>query len=243
MCSTSLSSADYATVLVPLLESLKQEAVLNATENGPFVCEVINYAVKYIDTDQARDFFSPVASQLEACLQAGGRCKLPSSRAERMWSAFHQFRTKPELKEAWSTFIDNIRMPVSLHSHIVLALQILVDRWFKKMITMKRPAETQRMRRGSLSPLSLREQNIVFYMSGYVSVKLIKKYRKRSSSKVTEQKHRLFVTILKRMRANDQADYVESVNDYTRVWSEQIDRGGLYQINPQVYVHARLMPA
>ena len=46
--------------------------VPNATENGPLVSEVINYAVKYIDTDQASpELFSPVGSQLEACLQAG----------------------------------------------------------------------------------------------------------------------------------------------------------------------------
>ena len=104
--------------------------------------------MKYIDTDQ-EGLFSLVASQLETCLQAGGRCKLPSSRAERVLSAFPWFRAKSEFNEVWSTFIDNIRVLVFLHSHIVLALQILVR--FKKMITMKKLAETQRMGRGSLS--------------------------------------------------------------------------------------------
>ena len=37
------------------------------------------------------------------------------------------------------------------------------------------------------------------------------------------------------MRANNQADYVESLDVYTRVQSEQIDRGRLFQIDPQVY--------
>ena len=53
-------------------------------------------------------------------------------------------------------------------------------------------------------------------------------------NKATEAKHQFFLSVLKRMRANNQAEDIESLDDYTRVWSDQIDRGGLYQIKPEV---------
>ena len=45
-------------------------------------------------------------------------------------------------------------------------------------------------------------------------------------NKATEAKHQFFLSVLKRMRANNQAEDIESLDDYTRVWSDQIDRGG-----------------
>ena len=99
-------NSDYTRILVPLIENLKQETVLTSTENGPHVSEILTYlttAPSAMHADhQGRAFFSNVASHLEACLQAGGRCKLPSSKNQRMWSAFHKFRTKPEIMKAWS---------------------------------------------------------------------------------------------------------------------------------------------
>ena len=40
--------------------------------------------------------------------------------------------------------------------------------------------------------------------------------------------------VLRRMRATNQPGVPESVLDYTKVWSETIDRGGLYHINDEV---------
>ena len=37
------------------------------------------------------------------------------------------------------------------------------------------------------------------------------------------------------MSATGQTIAVESLSDYTRLWSELIDRGGLYHINDEVY--------
>ena len=165
-------NSDYTRILVPLIENLKQETVLTSTENGPHDSEILTYlttAPSAMHADhQGRAFFSNVASHLEACLQAGGRCKLPSSKNQRMWSAFHKFWTKPEIMKAWSSYIAAIpEIPVSLHPHTTLALQFLVDRWFKSMITAmnKKP---EKAGANKLSPLSTREQNVVFYMSGYM---------------------------------------------------------------------------
>lgn len=36
------------------------------------------------------------------------------------------------------------------------------------------------------------------------------------------------------MRAENQADNIDTPDDYTQAWADQIDRGGLYQIKPEV---------
>ena len=40
--------------------------------------------------------------------------------------------------------------------------------------------------------------------------------------------------VLDGMKAEGQIETVESLEDYTRIWVELIDRGGLYRINNEV---------
>ena len=222
--------------MLAVLQALKEETLLKVTENGPPIIELLNHVLKSVNTYQARDFFVAVVSRLEACLRAGDRCRLPSSKAGRMWSAFHRFRVEPHLKAAWTALLSSIQLPVALRQHSVFALQLVVDRLLKKLISMRNEEQSLSVSRYSLSTLTLREQNIVYYMSGYISVKLIKRFKKRSPNKLIQQKWQMFVCVLRRMRAENQPDDVDTPEDYTRVWSDQIDRGGLYQIKPEVFI-------
>ena len=84
------------------------------------------------------------------------------------------------------------------------------------------------------SNISEREENVVRYMSGYVAVKLLKKYRKGNASGAEKNKWRYFVRVLKEMKCEDQPVCDDTLEDYTKAWSEQIDRGGLYHVKPEV---------
>ena len=57
-------SAGYITMLVAVLEALKEETLLKVTEYGPPVIELM----KSVYTRQAGDFFVGAVSRLEACL-------------------------------------------------------------------------------------------------------------------------------------------------------------------------------
>lgn len=214
----STSCAGYITILVAVLQALKAETLLKATElppshRNPQLC------AKKCEYSSGKRFFIAVASRLEACMRAGDRCRLPASKAGRMWSAFHQFRVEPHLRVSWTSFLASIELPVSLHQHSVLALQLVVNRWLKKFISMKNEEHSQRVSGNRLSTLTLREQNIVYYMSGYISVKLIRRFKKKSPNKLVQQKRQIFVGVLKRMRAESQPDDIDTPEDYTRVWS------------------------
>ena len=73
-------------------------------------------------------------------------------------------------------------------------------------------------------------------MTGYVAVKLLKQYEKLSTHPQVHVKQTLFVRVLKGMSAAGQPTTVESLSDYTRLWTELMDRGGLYHISDEVHI-------
>ena len=70
-------------------------------------------------------------------------------------------------------------------------------------------------------------------MAGYVAVSLLKRFKK-SKNKHVQLKRDLFVPVLRSMRAEQQPSSVSSIEEYTQVWSNLIDRAGLYHINDKV---------
>ena len=75
-------------------------------------------------------------------------------------------------------------------------------------------------------------------MAGYVSIKLLKKYQKPTKHEELKIKHQFFVKVLRQMQATDQPGDVDTLSDYTRLWSELIDRGGLYHISDEVSIES-----
>ena len=83
-------------------------------------------------------------SKLKACLQAGDRYRLPSSKAARVRSSFHRLRVDPDHKVAWANFLSSIHLPVTLQVHSTFTLQLVVDRLLKKLISMRVKDQSQR---------------------------------------------------------------------------------------------------
>ena len=52
----------------------------------------------------------------------------------------------------------------------------------------------------------------------------------------------MFSQVLSRMGANDQSVSVDTFSDYTTLWSELIDRGGLYHVNDEVKYSLECIP-
>jgi hypothetical protein len=90
---------------------------------------------------------------------------------------------------------------------------------------------------GSGRPLTAIETNAVRYMAGYVAVNLLKRYNKPTKHAQLKIKRNYFVRVLKGMKATEQPEMIDdSVVDYSRVWSDLIDRGGLYHISDDVSI-------
>jgi len=115
-----------------------------------------------------------------------------------------------------------------------LALQLLLDTAVRKMLRNKSNANMSSGATAEQADLTDREKNAVRYMAGYIAVTLLKRYKKDSKNDKIRLKRKFFVSVLKAMSAEHQPENVESVEDYSTLWSELIDRGGLYHISDQV---------
>ena len=69
----------------------------------------------------------------------------------------------------------------------------------------------------------------------------LKKYKKTSKHAEVAKKRELFVKVLSGMEADQQLDGVDSIESYTRTWTQMIDRGGLYQVKDDVSIKGIFM--
>lgn len=81
--------------------------------------------------------------------------------------------------------------------------------------------------------LSTEEENTIRYMSGYVTLKLKRKYEKQESSKSAE-----YVECLSSLAVGGQES---SFYEYTKEWTRLVDRGGLFHVNDSGYLFFRAL--
>ncbi|KAJ8018169.1 hypothetical protein HOLleu_43989 [Holothuria leucospilota] len=80
------------------------------------------------------------------------------------------------------------------------------------------------------SPMDESEEQALRYCSGYVLQKLMKKYKRMTSSKTAQQ----FCEVLTSWNVPVE-DEGESVIEFTSLWLEMQNRGGLFHIDNNVY--------
>lgn len=93
---------------------------------------------------------------------------------------------------------------------------------------------------GSIREFSAIEENAIFYATGYVVRKLLKKYRAAGDD---EQRSSVFVEALLNMVGEDSSDMEcnETYLDYVKVWSINADRGGLIHASNDAYLCFKLI--
>ena len=97
----------------------------------------------------------------------------------KVWVTFHKFRFSESLLETWPSFLRVVKAPLPLQAEAQLTLQLLVDRLFKHLITITAETDCKyNVQKAQDVHLTLREQNAIRYMAGYVAVKLKKKIQK-----------------------------------------------------------------
>ena len=229
----SLGGLGYSEFFIACAKSIQTEEVMRRSPMGKRVSLVLEQLCMKKSSKDIAD----IAVLLEGRIIS--TCfvdrKLPSARLALMWSKFHHLRSSPELIEAWRAFMqlqDGLECS-SREAH--LTLQILLDRILKKIIhNLGEAASNKKKREAKPSQkITAMESNAIRYMAGFVAVKLLK-FKKPSKNPKVEHKHHLFVRVLASMQALGQPGEPETVEDYSTLWSELIDRGGLYHINDEV---------
>ena len=230
-----LGGQGYSEFLLSCIKMLAEEELIKRSPRGKRVGVLLNFLAS-MDHKIVADISITLITMLNNCLEVGSRHVLPSVARAAVWSDFHQLRSCDALKQPWNMFITS-QVPEAYQAEHPLALQLIVDRLLKQLLTNKAKALNQTCEAGLPRPFTTLECNAIRYMAGYVGISLLKKFKKSSKNPDLQQKRSLFVRVLKGMCATDQPGEPESVLDYSKVWSETIDRGGLYHINDEVSIH------
>ena len=178
-----------------------------------------------------------LVSSVQACLDHSySTHKLPSVIAGEIWRRFHQLRCQKEVVSSWKSQLSGLNVPKEHRKEWQLTLQLLMDEIIEKLL--KSQADSLHSDpAGASPPLKIGEENAIRYMAGYVAVhvKLLLDFQKPVKQPVLQTKYNMFVAVLKGMRADGQPDIgVGSLSQYTTLWSELIDRGGIYHVSDEV---------
>ena len=145
-----------------------------------------------------------------------------------VWRNFHIHRLSPSIRSAWQSCIGTLQVSQDAFNVSDLTLQLVLKRLMHAIVKQMTSSPSTSIR-CTPQALTSREENAVRYMAGYVVMKLRKKYRE----------HSLYARVLETMKTNLDESAVVSLDDYTRVWVEQVDRGGLCHVNDDFFSLAR----
>ena len=96
---------NYVTILLDVLEKLKQENVVSKTTTGLWIREIVE---KYKDSPILAKLAAELCSQVECCIPGEDRECLPTLIKGCMWSAFHQLRLSDKPQDDWRRFFVDI---------------------------------------------------------------------------------------------------------------------------------------
>ena len=217
-------------LFLSVIVALQKEDLIQRSPRGQRMGELLKKMVQ-IEERRVSGIASCFQVIINDCLLASKKHKLASAAQASLWSTFHRLRGSQDLDHHWDHFMAAI--PDACLDVSRLCMQLILDRMLKRAITEK-AAEDERESAAmhmNTPPISFIDMNAIRYMAGYVGIKLLKKYKKRSKNDRVQQKRRFFVRVLEGMRADQQPGEPDSPAEYSKLWSELIDRGGLYHIS------------
>ena len=234
MTEDILGGSGHTSFFRSLVLASTKEDIITRSPRGQLVLEMLDY-IHHLDDGRISSIATVIVSKLSTCLLAGERHVLTSVAFGAVWSAFHKMRDSREIVDAWSAFVTS-NIPATHCREQGLALQIFLDRIVKKLIANEAASKQQGLQGNAMfNSLTMFESNAIRYMAGFVAVKLIKKFGRCTTNDAVQHKHKLFVKALQGMKATAQPGEPDSVLEYSTLWMELIDRGGLYHINDSVF--------
>lgn len=220
-CDEELEVGNYSiphSALLTALSKLKDEELIVKSSKGPSVAALVQAFLANMTAVEVIKFNDDILKQLQSCLSANKKGRIIVSK---LWRNFHVLRLSASTKTMWQSCTDIFCLPDDVAAVSDMTLQLLLKRIMQDIIRQLTIVDQ------SHSPahidLSVKECNIVRYIAGYVIFKMKKKFPLHSVFF-----DRMVVTTY---------DYINisSVDEYSRIWVEQVDRGGLYNVSEEFY--------
>ena len=225
-------------MLLSCMSSLLEERIIRSSPRGKIAGLLLQY-IQDKRTEQHEWMITIsqwLVASVQTCLEHGYACQLPSNITSEIWKRYHELRCRKDVTCTWSSYLSALNVPDECLEESELTLQLLMDRIIEKLLERKANSQASNTITPPSVPLRIGEENAIRYMAGYVAVKLFRRYKKSVKQPYLQTKYDMFAHVLEGMEATDQPDVeqVDSLSDYTTLWSELIDRGGLYHISDKV---------
>ena len=108
----------------------------------------------------------------------------------KVWGQFHKVHFDSTLHHRWTTYLGNMVVPPPLKVEASFTLQLLLDRLLKRLINILAVDSKPTVTANQEVTLTHREQNAIRYMTGYVAVKLKKRFWKDTKHPKLEKNER-----------------------------------------------------
>ena len=168
------------------------------------------------------EFAFHLVRQLKTCFNS--QQKSLHLRKERMWGMYHQLRTSNAFKCEWKEYLEScVKASASPCFY-----QYVTNELFKDLIKLEFPLPTAvtQVDHSATPSLTEMEKNALRYVAGYVCRK-VRDNLKKSSCKISN-KHTM-IQCLEEINGETDEDCD------TEEWIRLIDRGGLWQVNDDVF--------
>jgi len=156
--------------------------------------------------------------RLKACFTS--KHKTMQLKRESMWGAYHRLRASDTFRRDWKTFLHESFQVEAFPAFY----QFVTHHMFKELLKMEYPlpeVSTNTCAR----PLTLEEKNALRYVAGYIVRKLQSTLESSSISKKDEM-----IYLLMELAGDELAEETG-----TELWTNMVDRGGLWHVNDQTY--------
>ncbi len=227
----------YCETFLLCIQTLKQEQLIKRSPKGKRIMVILDAMERLVVEKKFEICVAELVQTMDRCLiRASQIHHLPAAVQCTIWSEFHSTRCSLETKRIWETLI--CKIPEAQSQEHQFTMQILLDRILKRLIKSKAQKKldglSSALANVQTQPLTMLESNAIRYMAGYVAVSLLRRYRKPSKNIKLQEKRSFFVKVLSRMKCTNQPGEPTTTYEYSKLWSELIDRGGLYHINDKV---------
>ena len=172
--------------MLDCISRLKNEDIILRSPRGKSARGLLEYIEENLAEGNVLKVMALLMSNVYVCFTKAICDQASSNRAQgnNMWRYFHILRTDSDLKSAWASTV----FPDALQQESTLTFQLLCDRFLKAMIANKSRSQQQTgvSSKSTRAELNIREQNAVCYMSGYVAVSLLNRYKKLNKRRAQE---------------------------------------------------------
>ena len=217
--SSLVQTCDQIDLLAKVIVDCCENPIVKSSSRGPAVLELLDGLKNNFGTEKHKELSDKLMQCMMQCIsRPAGKKKMS---LPQVWRNFHVARLSPGILSMWQSYLNVLRVSKSALSVSDLTLQLVLKQVMHTIVKQltSTPSESAST---SPQPLTDREENVVRYMAGYVIVKLKKRYRK-------------YASVLESMKTGFDDSSIETLQDYTRVWVEQRDRGGLCHVNDKMF--------